>query len=109
MLAHLRRTVMKGARKVGHVAGEVGGKVGSVLMTRRNAASGGRKPRKPKRWIQRVIRKPGTLRAAVVRRYGRRGFDREGRIKPEVLRKLSHAPGKTGKRARLAIELRRFK
>lgn len=99
MLTHARRTAVKAARRVGR-----------VLMTRRNrAASSPDTAKREKKWIGKVIRRKGALRATVNARYGTRGFDREGRIKPEVLRKLSRAPGKTGKRARLAMELRRYR
>ena len=58
-----------------------------------------------RKWIKGAIKKPGALRATVRRRYGRRGFTARGTIKPEVLRRMAREPGKTGKRARLAITL----
>lgn len=61
-----------------------------------------------RRWIQKVIRKPGALRALVMRRIGRGGFDSEGRIRCDVLQQLAREPGKTGSRARLALRLRGF-
>jgi hypothetical protein len=65
--------------------------------------------RQPKKWIQKVTRRhPGALRRTVKTRYGRRGFDKRGRIKPEVLTKMSHEKGVTGKRARFAKQLRRM-
>lgn len=65
---------------------------------------------KPKKWIQKVTRRhPGALRRTVRSRYGRRGFDMHGRIKPSVLEKMAHEKGVTGKRARFAKQLRRMK
>lgn len=63
-------------------------------------------------WIQEAIQRPGALRSYVARKYGRRGFiKRKGRlvIRRSVLEKLAKKPGSVGKRARLALTLRRFK
>ncbi len=61
---------------------------------------------KRKRWLKGAIHKPGKLRSDVERTYGRHGFDRKGRIKCDVLKSMSKRPGKTGQRARLAMQLR---
>lgn len=58
--------------------------------------------------MKRVRLKKGALRKTVRSRYGRRGFDQRGRIKPTVLEKMSHEKGVTGKRARFAKTLRRM-
>lgn len=62
----------------------------------------------PKKWIQKVIRKPGILRAHVLRRFGRAGFDAEGRIRCDVLSRLNEEGGVWGRRARFAMNLRRM-
>lgn len=60
-------------------------------------------------WIQKAITKPGSLRAYVKRRYGRKGFTKKGTIKVSVLKDLANEPGKVGKRARLALTLRKLR
>lgn len=65
--------------------------------------------RRRRRWIQRAVKRKGALRETVKRRYGSRGFTRRGTIKVEVLRKLSSEKGVTGKRARLALTLRKLR
>jgi hypothetical protein len=59
-------------------------------------------------WIQEAIQKPGSLRAYVQRKYGKRGFKiTDGKvIDPALLRRLARVKGTTGKRARLALTLR---
>ena len=59
-----------------------------------------------RKWLKGAIKKPGALRSAVQRRYGRGGFDGKGRIRCEVLHTLAHEQGKTAARARLAMRLR---
>lgn len=62
-------------------------------------------------WIQEAIERPGALRSYVMRKYGRRGFVKRGNrlvIKREVLERLAKKKGSVGKRARLALTLRRF-
>jgi len=54
--------------------------------------------RRRKRWIQKAIKKKGTLKNYVKRKYGKRGFTERGTIKVKV-----------GKRARLALTLRKLK
>jgi len=61
-----------------------------------------------KRWIQKAIKKPGALRNYVKRKYGKKGFDRKGRIKVEILRKLAKRNDVIGRRARLALTLRKL-
>ena len=64
-------------------------------------------------WIQEAIERPGSLRAYVRRKYGERGFTRSpktGRkiIKPEILKRLSKKKGTIGRKARLALTLRKL-
>lgn len=65
-------------------------------------------------WIQEAIERPGSLRAYVQRKYGKRGFTRSpktGRpvIRREILVKLSKKKGTIGRRARLALTLRKLR
>jgi len=62
-----------------------------------------------KLWIRHAIKKPGALTKTVIARYGKAGFTDEGTIKGEVLRRLAKVEGTTGKRARLAMTLRRLR
>jgi len=68
----------------------------------------GRK-RKSRRWIQSAVKNKGALRRYVRRVYGKEGFTERGTIKVSVLRELAKKPGKTGKRARLALTLRKLR
>jgi len=68
-----------------------------------------RRRRRRKRWIQQAIEKPGSLRATVRRRYGNRGFTQRGTIKVKVLHELAKKKGVTGRRARLALTLRKLR
>ena len=68
-----------------------------------------RKKSRDRKWIQRAVKKPGALREYVKRKYGKKGFTERGTIKTEVLRKLAKEKGTTGKRARLALTLRRLR
>jgi len=65
-------------------------------------------------WIQEAIQKKGALRQYVQRKYGSQGFTtskKTGRkiIRKEVLEELKDEPGTVGKRARLALTLRKLK
>ena len=65
-------------------------------------------------WIQEAIERPGSLRAYVQRKYGSRGFTRSrktGRkiIKRKILVRLAKKPGRIGRKARLALTLRRLR
>lgn len=60
-------------------------------------------------WIQRAIKHKGALRAYVKRKFGRRGFTRRGTIKVKVLKSLSKKKGSIGRRARLALTLRKLR
>jgi len=62
-----------------------------------------------RRWIREAIKKPGALRAYVKRRYGKRGFTERGTIKTKILRRLTKRKGKIGRRARLALTLRKLR
>ncbi len=61
--------------------------------------------KKTKRWIQKAIKKPGALRAAA-KRAGAIG--KGGKIKVSWLRKAAKKGGVTGRRARLALTLRKL-
>ena len=65
--------------------------------------------RKRRNWIQKAIRKPGALRRTVKRLYGPKGFTSRGTIKVSVLRELAKKGGVTGRRARLALTLRKLR
>jgi len=65
--------------------------------------------RRRRKWIQKAIKKPGSLRAYVKREYGSKGFTKRGTIKVSVLRELAKKKGKTGRRARLALTLRELR
>ena len=65
--------------------------------------------RKKRRWIQKAVKKKGALRRTVKRRFGKRGFTKKGTIKVSVLRDLANEKGVTGKRARLALTLRKLR
>jgi hypothetical protein len=54
-----------------------------------------------KYWIQKAIKKPGALRKTA-------GVKKGQTIPLEKLKELAKEAGKTGKRARLAIVLRKF-
>ncbi|MEM5867495.1 MAG: hypothetical protein QXG39_06215 [Candidatus Aenigmatarchaeota archaeon] len=65
-------------------------------------------------WIQEAIEKPGSLKAYVKRKYGKRGFTRSPKtgkpvIKRKVLVKLAKRKDTIGRRARLALTLRRLR
>ena len=53
------------------------------------------------KWIQKEISKPGALKKSL-------GVPAEKKIPAKALNKAAKAPGKTGKRARLAKTLRGF-
>lgn len=62
-----------------------------------------------KKWIQKVIKKPGALKSYVKRKIGNRAFTSRGTIKVSILKKLAKKAGKIGNRARLALTLRKLK
>jgi len=69
---------------------------------------------KSEQWIQEAVEHKGSLRGYVKRKYGKRGFTKSrktGRpvIKREILQKLSKKKGSIGKKARLAITLRKLR
>lgn len=59
-----------------------------------------------RRWIQKAIRKPGSLRAAA-KRAG--ALNKDGTIKVSWLRQQAKKSGTMGKRARLALTLRKLR
>ena len=59
----------------------------------------------PKKWISGAISAPGAL-TATAKRAG--ALDKKGRIKMTWLQANKGAPGKLGKRVRLALTLRKF-
>jgi len=64
---------------------------------------------KKKRWIQKAIKRKGALRAYMKSKYGSKAFTSRGTIKREYLEKEAEQPGTVGKRARLALTLRRLR
>jgi hypothetical protein len=60
-------------------------------------------------WIQKAVKRKGALRAHMKRKYGSKAFTSKGTIKREYLEKEAKQPGTTGKRARLAITLRKVR
>ena len=65
--------------------------------------------RRKRNWIQKAIKKPGSLRAYVKRKYGKRGFTEKGTIRVEVLRRLKkHKNPTIRRRAVLALTLRKL-
>jgi hypothetical protein len=67
-----------------------------------------------RKWIQKAVKSRGALRSYVKRKYGKRGFvksSKTGRpiIRREILQKLAKKGGSIGKRARLALTLRKLK
>lgn len=80
-----------------------------LKKTKKRAPRRKSKKRSPQvKWIAGAIEKPGTLRATVQRRFGKKGFTQRGTIKVSILNKLSKEKGVTGKRARLAKTLRKL-
>jgi hypothetical protein len=57
--------------------------------------------RKKKNWIKDAIETPGALRRQL-------GVDKQGNIPIAKLKEAAKKAGKTGKRARLALTLRKF-
>ena len=60
-------------------------------------------------WIQEAIKKPGALKRQIRAKYGKRAFTKKGTIKVEFLRRAAKAGGKIGRRARLALTLRKLR
>jgi len=65
-------------------------------------------------WIQEAIEHKGSLRDYVKRKYGKRGFTKSkktGRtvIKRKILLRLSKKKGSIGRKARLALTLRKLR
>lgn len=65
--------------------------------------------RRKRNWIQRAIKRKGALRRTVRRIYGPKGFTARGTIKVSVLKELAKRKGVTGRRARLALTLRKLR
>jgi len=61
---------------------------------------------KNKKWIQSAINKPGSLTATAKRA---NALKKDGTIKVSWLREKAGGSGKTAKRARLALTLRKMK
>ena len=70
---------------------------------------GRRRRRRSRNWIQKAIKHPGALRKYVKRYYGSEGFTRRGTIKVSVLRELAERNDTIGRRARLALTLRKLR
>ena len=65
-------------------------------------AEGGRVEAKDGKWIQKAIKKPGSLRKSL-------GIKKGKKIPAKMLNKAAKAPGKMGQRARFAKTLKGFK
>lgn len=63
-------------------------------------------PRKKKKWIQEAIKKPRSLRA-LAKREG--AITKKGTISVEWLKEKAKGSGKTARRARLALTLRKLR
>lgn len=64
-------------------------------------------------WIQEAIERPGSLKAYVRRKYGKRGFTKSPKtgkpvIRRKILLRLAKRKDSIGKRARLALTLRKL-
>jgi len=104
MLHGIRRRIRRNTKSAARTfSSSTLGRVFGSRSRKRNRA------KTSKKWVQKVTRHhPGALRRTVKSRYGRRGFDTRGCIKPSVLEKMAHEKGVTGKRARFAKQLRRM-
>jgi hypothetical protein len=60
-------------------------------------------------WIKNAIKRPGSLRRWVLKHYGKRGLTSRGTIKVELLRRLAERSDRIGKKARLALTLRKLR
>lgn len=65
--------------------------------------------RKKNCWIKNAKLKKGSLKRTVRQEFDNKGFTDRGTIKVSALQKLAKRPGKTGRRARLALTLRRIR
>ena len=78
-------------------------------MPRRRRARRRKKKSRKRYWIQRAVKHPGALRRYVKRKYGEEAFTKKGTIKYSILKDLANEPGVVGRRARLALTLRRLR
>jgi hypothetical protein len=60
-------------------------------------------------WIQKAVKRKGALRQHMKRKYGSKAFTSKGTIKREYLEKEAKEKGTIGKRARLALTLRKLR
>jgi len=61
-------------------------------------------------WIGPAVKRPGALRAKVLKRFGRKGFDEKGRIKPSSLNQmLKSADAKTRQQIQFALNVRKLR
>jgi len=61
-------------------------------------------------WIGPAVKRPGALRAKVLKQFGRKGFDEKGRIKPSSLNQmLKNADAKTRQQIQFALNVRGLK
>jgi len=67
-----------------------------------------RRTRRSRLWIQRAVKKPGALTRSIRAKWGDRAFTSRGTIKTEYLRKATKVKGVMGRRARLALTLRKL-
>jgi hypothetical protein len=61
-----------------------------------------KRKKKPKKWIQKAIKKPGALREQL-------GVPEDKPIPEEKLNRAAKKPGKLGKRARMAKTLKKLR
>jgi hypothetical protein len=73
------------------------------------AAKKARKKRKSEQlWIGPAVKRPGALRAKVLKKFGQKGFDEKGRIKPSSLSQmLKNADAKTRQQIQFALKFKR--
>jgi len=63
-----------------------------------------------RKWIQKAIKRKGSLKRYMMQKYGKKAFTNKGTIKVEYLKRaLKHAKGPVRKRIHLALTLRKFR
>jgi hypothetical protein len=75
--------------------------------TRRRHKASAHDKRKKEFWIGPAVKRPGALRAKVLKQFGRKGFDKKGRINPSSLNQmLKSADVKTRQQIQFALNVR---
>lgn len=62
-----------------------------------------------KKWIAGAVKRKGSYTRSVERRYGQKGFTKEGQIREDIKHRDAKKKGRIGKQARLAITLEKMK